>query len=351
MAEIHFDRVSKIYAGRPAVNDLQLRVASGELVCLLGPSGCGKTTSLRMLAGFLTPDAGDITLSGKSLLRLGPEARPTAMVFQRYTLWPHMNVFHNVAFGLKLRRVPAADIQRRVGRALELVGLPGMERRAPAQLSGGQQQRVALARALVLEPQVLLLDEPLSSLDAKLRVALRTEIRSIQRELGITTVFVTHDQEEAMAVADRIAVMFGGVLHQADAPGTLYGRPATRQVADFIGAMNFLPATATGSRVTAGPLAFELAGEPIGRDLEVAVRPEDLVLGEEGAPAEVLGESDLGHYREVRVRAAGLEAPLTAFVPRGEGLWGGAIRVRRALAYAGGQLVGEVVPVPAEVRR
>ncbi|GAA3995513.1 ABC transporter ATP-binding protein [Deinococcus rubellus] len=350
MAEIDFSNISKLYAGKPAVNTLNLQVASGELVCLLGPSGCGKTTSLRMLAGFLTPDAGDITLDGRSLLPLGPEARPTAMVFQRYTLWPHMNVFHNVAFGLKLRRVSKADVARRVGQALELVGLPGMEGRSPSQLSGGQQQRVALARALVLEPQVLLLDEPLSSLDAKLRVSLRGEIKAIVRELGITTVFVTHDQEEAMAVADRIAVMFGGELHQADAPGTLYARPATREVADFIGTMNFLPASATGTHLHAGPLAFELAGEPISGPLEVAIRPEDIYFAPSGIPAEVISESDLGHYREMQLRVAGLDAPLLTFVPRGEGS-AAAVQVRRAVVYAGGQLVGEAVPVPRLVSR
>ncbi|WP_309569920.1 ABC transporter ATP-binding protein, partial [Deinococcus sp.] len=193
MSTITYDHVSKVYAGRPAVDDLNLSIHSGELVCLLGPSGCGKTTTLRLLAGFLTPDSGDVRIAEKSVVNLGPEARPTAMVFQRYTLWPHMNVFHNVAFGLKLRRLPQAKIVQKVQQALTLVGLPGMDLRSPAQLSGGQQQRVALARALVLEPQVLLLDEPLSSLDAKLRVTLRDEIRAIQRELGITTVFVTHD--------------------------------------------------------------------------------------------------------------------------------------------------------------
>ena len=241
MSDVTFERIEKRYAGRAAVADLNLRVKSGELVCLLGPSGCGKTTTLRMLAGFLTPDSGDIRIGERSMLALGPEARPTAMVFQRYTLWPHMNVFHNVAFGLKLRRLSPAFIRQKVKDALTLVGLPGMEGRQPSQLSGGQQQRVALARALVLEPEVLLLDEPLSSLDAKLRVQLRDEIRGIVRELGITTVFVTHDQEEAMAVADRIAVMHEGVLHQVQTPGELYDRPATRFVADFIGQMNFLP--------------------------------------------------------------------------------------------------------------
>jgi putative spermidine/putrescine transport system ATP-binding protein len=242
MAEIHFQTVTKRYSGKPAVDRLELHVASGEFVSLLGPSGCGKTTSLRMLGGFITPDEGDIRIGGASVLGSGPETRPTAMVFQRYTLWPHMNVFHNVAFGLKLRRVDARSTNDRVLKMLELVGLPGYEKRFPNQLSGGQQQRVALARALVVEPKVLLLDEPLSSLDARLRVNLREEIRAIQRHLGITTVFVTHDQEEALAVSDRIAVMNEGVLHQVASPSELYARPGTLFAAQFIGAMNLMPA-------------------------------------------------------------------------------------------------------------
>ncbi|GHF42475.1 putative spermidine/putrescine transport system ATP-binding protein [Deinococcus metalli] len=338
MSEIDFDHVSKVYAGRPAVSALNLSIHSGELVCLLGPSGCGKTTTLRLLAGFLTPDAGDVRIAGHSVVRLGPEARPTAMVFQRYTLWPHMNVFHNVAFGLKLRRLPPAQIVQKVQRALELVGLPGMERRSPAQLSGGQQQRVALARALVLEPQVLLLDEPLSSLDARLRVTLRDEIRAIQRNLGITTVFVTHDQEEALAVSDRIAVMDQGVLQQLDDPGTLYARPATRFVAEFIGRMNFLPASA-------GPLL----GLDVPDGAELAVRPEDLHFGAVGAPFRAEHVLDLGPVREVRGRltlpgAAG-EVPLTVQLARGEAPDMTAVRVRRALTYRDGALLGDAAPV------
>ncbi|THF86755.1 ABC transporter ATP-binding protein [Deinococcus sp. KSM4-11] len=337
MSTIEFDHVHKVYAGRPAVADLNLTIPSGELVCLLGPSGCGKTTTLRLLAGFLTPDAGDVRIDGQSMLRRGPETRPTAMVFQRYTLWPHMNVFHNVAFGLKLRRLPDAQVVHKVHQALTLVGLPGMERRSPAQLSGGQQQRVALARALVLEPQVLLLDEPLSSLDAKLRVSLRDEIRAIQRELGITTVFVTHDQEEALAVADRIAVMEGGVLQQLDDPGTLYARPATRFVADFIGRMNFLPGS---------------AGPTLGLDVppgaELAVRPEDLHFSDLGAPFRVEQVLDLGPVREVRGRLAlpgpvGA-VPLTVQLARGEAPDMAFVRVRRALTYQNGALLGDAVP-------
>ena len=346
MAEVRFRDISKLYGGKPAVEQLNLSVESGELVCLLGPSGCGKTTTLRMLAGFITPDGGDIALDGRSLLKLGPEARPTAMVFQRYTLWPHMNVFHNVAFGLKLRRLPAEVIRQKVGRALELVGLPGMEKRHPAQLSGGQQQRVALARALVTLPQVLLLDEPLSSLDAKLRVQLRGEIKAIVRELNITTLFVTHDQEEALSVADRIAVMHAGVLQQFEAPGELYAKPATRFVADFIGQMNWLSGELSGGVLRAGELSFTAPdGLPAG-PVEIAVRPEDIAFAPGGMPAEVLGEAELGPYRDVRVRAGG--QVLSVFVQRGQPLQE-AVRVRRALVYAGERLLGEVAaldPVP-----
>jgi putative spermidine/putrescine transport system ATP-binding protein len=348
---IEFDQIEKLYAGRPAVQELNLKIEPGELVCLLGPSGCGKTTTLRMLAGFLTPDSGDIRIGGRSMLPLGPERRPTAMVFQRYTLWPHMNVFHNVAFGLKLRKLPPELIRMKVREALRLVGLEGMEKRPPQGLSGGQQQRVALARALVLEPEVLLLDEPLSSLDAKLRVGLRNEIRAIVRELGITTMFVTHDQEEAMAVADRIAVMHQGLLHQVQSPGELYDRPATRFVADFIGQINFLTALPDGAgQWRAGPLRFALPRTICSEAgaLDFAVRPEDLAFTPDGHPAEILSASDLGHYREVHLRLKGWpEGPaLTAFVAKGQSLDIPNICVQRVLAYQGGVLVGEATPIP-----
>jgi putative spermidine/putrescine transport system ATP-binding protein len=349
MSEIIFQNIQKTYAGRAAVQNLNLTVSSGELVCLLGPSGCGKTTTLRMLAGFVEPDSGDILLGGKSLLNQGPEARPTAMVFQRYTLWPHMNVFHNVAFGLKLRRISEGELRSRVGKALELVGLQGFEKRFPAQLSGGQQQRVALARALVLEPKVLLLDEPLSSLDAKLRVQLRSEIKSIQRNLGITTVFVTHDQEEAMAVADRIAVMDSGILHQLETPGLLYAQPQTRFVAGFIGEMNWLTGRLEGENIYAGGLTFRLEGAnpahtQIQSEVEVAIRPEDVVLVNHGYPVTLLGQTDLGHFLELRLQLAHIQ--LSSYISKGQSLephvlQNPQIYIRRALVYSGSKLLGE----------
>jgi putative spermidine/putrescine transport system ATP-binding protein len=339
MAEIIFEHVSKRYGNKPAVDRLNLRVSSGEFISLLGPSGCGKTTSLRMLAGFIAPDEGEIRIDGNSVLEVGPETRPTAMVFQRYTLWPHMNVFHNVAFGLKLRRVETRAMTDRVGRMLDLVGLPGYEKRMPSQLSGGQQQRVALARALVVEPKVLLLDEPLSSLDARLRVSLREEIRAIQRQLGITTVFVTHDQEEALAVSDRIAVMNDGLLLQVASASELYTHPNTLFVAQFIGSMNILPAKIQANTLEASGFRFAAHGWPDGQVM-LAIRPEDFeFVAYGGVPCSLEGATDLGHYRSLSLKVA--EDSLTMFAPRGTDV-GQAVRIRRALVYANGQLAGNL---------
>ena len=350
MSQIDFLNVTKRYAGKPAVDRLNLQIQSGEFVSILGPSGCGKTTSLRMLAGFLEPDAGDIRIGNSSVLGIGAEKRPTAMVFQRYTLWAHMNIFHNVAFGLKLRKLEPNKIRDRVGKMLELVGLPGFEKRFPVQLSGGQQQRIALARALVVEPQVLLLDEPLSSLDARLRVSLREEIRAIQKQLGITTVFVTHDQEEALAVSDRIAVMNEGVLHQFAAPDKLYARPATLFAAQFIGSMNLISGRIVGGWLEAGTFRIPVPNLEAGC-ITLAVRPEDLELAVQadsaldGVTATLEHVTDLGHYRSLRVRAG--KAALTVFAPRGVAsdlssetrVW-----IKRALVYKGDTLLTELEP-------
>src|SRR2546428_1056508 len=243
VAEVELRGVSKGYKDTTAVDDLSLHIKDREFVALLGPSGCGKTTTLRMLAGFIRPDSGQILIDGKDVTNVPPERRPTAMVFQSYALWPHMTVADNIAFGLRLRRLPKTEVEDRTGRMLEVVGLPGVMKRYPSQLSGGQQQRVALARALVLGPKILLLDEPLSNLDAKLRVRMRDEIRRIQQELQITTVYVTHDQEEALTMADRIAVMNKGILQQVGDALDIYDRPATAFVADFIGSGHPLAGT------------------------------------------------------------------------------------------------------------
>src|SRR5262247_2232372 len=230
-----------------AVSDITLDISDNSFVTLLGPSGCGKTTTLRLIAGYLVPDAGTIEVDGRTVSSassvVSPEARGMGMVFQNYAIWPHKTVFENVVFGLKLRKVPAADAKKKVTDALALVNLAGLEQRYPNELSGGQQQRVALARSLVVEPEILLLDEPLSNLDAKLRERMRGELKQLQRRTGITFVYVTHDQAEALALSDKIAVIHGGRLMQFGTPREVYGRPASRVVADFMGLVNLLPAT------------------------------------------------------------------------------------------------------------
>ncbi|HYU18496.1 MAG TPA: ABC transporter ATP-binding protein [Chloroflexota bacterium] len=232
--------VTKRFGDVLAVRGVSVAVARGEFLTLLGPSGCGKTTTLNVIAGFLRPDEGQVLLGGRRVEHLPPYRRDTAMVFQQYALFPHMTVAGNIAFGLQMRKVPSSEIGRRVDRVLEIVRLPGLGARRPSQLSGGQQQRVALARAIVTEPTVLLLDEPLSNLDLKLRESLRLEIKRIQRELGITAVYVTHDQGEALVMSDRIAVMDQGVIEQVGPPAEIYEQPRTPFVAEFIGTSNFL---------------------------------------------------------------------------------------------------------------
>ncbi len=250
---VTLERVSKSFGGGVlTVKEVDLHIAGGEFFTLLGPSGCGKTTTLRMIAGFYYPTSGRILFGDRDVTYLPPNQRNIGMVFQNYALFPHLTVFENVAFGLRVRKVPRAEMQRRVAEALAQVRLEGMEHRRIDQLSGGQQQRVALARALVIRPALLLLDEPLSNLDAKLRDETRTEIRRLQTEANITAVYVTHDQAEAMAISDRIAVMEGGVVHQVGTPQEIYHRPATRFVATFIGKSNLLEGRLVEADGTAG---------------------------------------------------------------------------------------------------
>ncbi|MBB6733044.1 ABC transporter ATP-binding protein [Cohnella zeiphila] len=295
--------LSKRYRTGEGVSDINLDVAKGELVTLLGPSGCGKTTVLRSIGGFLEPDSGDIQIEGRSVVKLPPEKRPTTMVFQSYNLWPHMSVYENLAFGLKIRKKSKAEIREAVAGALRLVRLPGAEKKLPGQLSGGQQQRVALARSLLLQPAVLLLDEPFSALDAKLRHEMREELREIQAQTGLTMVFVTHDQEEALALSDRIVVMNNGRVEQIGEPQRIYDDPASLYVARFIGKMNFLDGTAQGEFIRVGRGEFPnpkgLAGPVI-----AAVRPEDVRIGaadDRALSGRIKQSMVLGHYAEVSI--------------------------------------------------
>ena len=246
MSDVELRSVVKRYADLAAVRGVSLEVRPGELLTLLGPSGCGKTTILRLIAGFLRPDEGEVIIRGRVVNNLPPHHRDTAMVYQNYALFPHMSVFENVGFGLRMRKVAGAELARRVEEALDLVKLSGLERRYPNQLSGGQQQRVALARALVVRPSVLLLDEPLSNLDARLREEMRGEIRQLQQRVGITAIFVTHDQAEALAISDRIVVMNQGRVEQVGTPAEVYERPASRFVVDLIGRINLLEGEVAG---------------------------------------------------------------------------------------------------------
>ena len=307
MAELRLENLSKRFGDAVAVDGLDLVIEDGKLTTLLGPSGSGKTTVLRLVAGFVNPDEGSIVLDGSDIAKLPPEKRDVGMVFQNYALFPHRNVFKNVAFGLERRKLAKDEIGARVTRALSMVRLDGLGHRAPSELSGGQQQRVALARALVIEPTLLLLDEPLSNLDASLRGDLRLEIRRIQRELAITTVLVTHDQEEALSVSDRIAVLHQGRLQQLGSPDELYHEPATRFVAEFVGKMNLFPAM----RVENG--AYQLgSGDEVrtansngpARAL-VAVRPEAVRVSTKNAGNElnatIASRVFLGELTELRL--------------------------------------------------
>ncbi len=313
MSYLVLSDVQKLFGEFVAVESFNLSAEKGEFVSFLGPSGCGKTTTLRMIAGFERPTSGSVSIDGRDITNVPPNRRNVGMVFQSYALFPNMSVADNIGFGLKVRKRPAADIKRRVGELLELINLPDKGGRYPYQLSGGQQQRVALARALAFEPQVLLLDEPLSALDAKIRVALRHEIRQIQRQLGITTVYVTHDQEEALSLSDRVVVMSEGRMEQVGTPFEIYNFPTTAFVASFVGTLNIL----SGTIVDVGRGEIAISGQTInitrkfegraGQEVRVALRPEmaslaDRPVGCTRLTGEVVDVSFLGSIVRIRVQ-------------------------------------------------
>jgi putative spermidine/putrescine transport system ATP-binding protein len=307
MSFLDISHLEKSFGANRVVKDFTLGIEKGEFISLLGPSGCGKTTVLRMVAGFETPSSGAIRIGGTDMVGRRPNQRNIGMVFQAYALFPNLTVAENVGFGLKIKGVPRDQINARVTEMLALIGLPDLGGRYPFQLSGGQQQRVALARALAPKPQVLLLDEPLSALDAKVRVSLRTEIRAIQRELGITTIFVTHDQEEALSISDRIVVMNGGIADQVGTPFEIYNRPTTRFVANFVGQLNVFRADADG----------RIGGVSVGQG-DFAARPEAISLGRSpGAdivlPATVTEVEFLGSVIRLTAEAAGARVALDTF--------------------------------------
>jgi sn-glycerol 3-phosphate transport system ATP-binding protein len=287
VAEVVFENVSKVFpGGTVALEDLSLQVADGEFMILVGPSGCGKTTALRCVAGLERPTRGTIVVGETVVNDVTPRDRDIAMVFQNYALYPHMNVYKNLAFGLKQRHTPKDEIDRRVREVSEMLGLDELLKRRPAQLSGGQRQRVAMGRALVREPKAFLLDEPLSNLDAKLRVRMRAELKRVHAHLGITTIYVTHDQVEAMTLGDRIAVMSAGKLQQLGPPQDVYDHPVNLFVAGFIGSppMNLIRGHAQGGRIVAGDLALERTGTPDG-EVAVGMRPEILTSSSDGLPS------------------------------------------------------------------
>ena len=329
----------KSYGEVPAVRGIDLDIAAGEFFSLLGPSGCGKTTTLRMIAGFETPTSGEIRIDGADVSRIPANDRPVNTVFQNYALFPFMSVEDNVAFGLRYQKVGKADTKRKVGEALEMVRMGQYAKRRPGQLSGGQQQRVALARAIVLGPRVLLLDEPLGALDAKLRKTLQIELKSLQESLGITFIYVTHDQEEALTMSDRMAVMAGGLIEQVGTPAEVYDAPATAYVADFLGSANVLDVEVVGP-ASEGRTTIRIGGETLScrgvadGDVRLVIRPERLLLEET--------DEEAGTLSGTVVRAVYQGATTDIIVALADG---SELVVRRPSERAGDHSPGEKVTV------
>lgn len=314
MVEVKLENIVKTFGETVALKGIDLHIKHGELFTLLGPSGCGKSTTLRIIAGLDFPDSGRIFFDDQEVTYLSSSERGAVLVFQNYALWPHMTVYDNIAYGLKIRKLPKEEIDRKVRWALELVKLEGFEDRYPTQLSGGQQQRVAIARAIVVEPKLLLLDEPLSNLDAKLRLEMRSEIRRIQRELGITVLYVTHDQEEAMAISDRIAVMNVGTVEQVGTPREIYEKPRTEFVASFMGKTNVIPARIverSGDRVTVEFEHFRLEGLTYtdtdkSDKVVIVIRPERISLHPIKNAVKLEGKVDLIEYYGFFIEVVGM---------------------------------------------
>ena len=308
MSFLDLNHLEKSFGPTKVVQDFDMKVEKGEFISFLGPSGCGKTTVLRMVAGFETPSAGSVRIGGQDVTRLRPNQRQIGMVFQSYALFPNLTVADNVGFGLKVAGTPRAERAARVQEMLDLIGLPDLGSRYPWQLSGGQQQRVALARALAPRPRVLLLDEPLSALDAKIRVSLRNQIREIQQQLGITTIFVTHDQEEALSISDRVVVMHRGVADQIGPPHEIYNQPATGFVAGFVGTLNRLTAEVLDpvrGLVRIAGTEIDLQRPVAAGTIQLGTRPEGLQLVESGIPATVTGIEFLGAVQRLRAEVWG----------------------------------------------